>query len=447
MKRNYSIIFIVLGLSALLFGALMGVLASFVYIFPDFLKDILPFNQLRPLHTSTVVSWIILTATGGIYFHLGKVEKIKFYSETLIRIHLSLFILTGIGIYYSLFSGNMGGREYLEYFPVLTIPILLGWALFGFNYFKSMIGQVKNWPVYYWMWGTGMFFMIYHLSEAHFWMFSEIRNDFIKDISIQWKSYGSFVGSWNLLVYGTAIYLMAKIKGDDAVGRGKVSFFFYFLGLTNLMFGWAHHTYIIPSQPWIRYVAYGVSMTEWIIFIHIIYNWSKSLSREKKKINLFAYRFLMASEIWVFLNLTLALLMSIPTLNYYMHGTHITVAHSMGTTIGINTTILLASVSFVISRLSNDSPLRENKAVSIGFYIFNSSLLLFWVALILGGVFKAMFLERIENATHGALQESSSSIFIGFIIAGCILFVSMLMIVLPMIKKLLTYYFLEKKQD
>lgn len=439
MKNNFSLLFIIIGLCALIFGGFLGVFSSMVYVFPDFLKDIIPFNQLRPMHTTSAVSWIILTATGGVYFYINK--NLKLFSPTLGILHFSLFMLIGIGIYYSFLSNNMGGREYLEFLPILTVPILLGWILFGVNYFSTMIKQVKNWPVYYWMWGTGIIFMIYHLSEAHFWIFNDIRKDYIKDLSIQWKSYGSFVGSWNLLVYGTAIYLMSKIKGDDSVGRGKESFFFYFLGLTNLMFGWAHHTYIIPSQPWIRYVAYGVSMTEWIIFIHIVYNWSKSLKLEKKKTNKMAYRFLMASEVWVFLNLTLALFMSIPALNYYMHGTHITVAHSMGTTIGINTTILLASVSYIISRLINSKDLNENKFVQSGFYIFNFSLLAFWIILIVGGVYKAIWMMDMAKTTFGTMQESSSSIFSAFIISGIFLLAGITMIAIPMIGKLLPFAF------
>jgi len=436
MKNNIPIWFIIFGLSALLYGALIGTLSSFVYIYPDFLKDVLPFNQLRPMHTTTVVSWIILTATGGIYFYISEVEKIKLFSIKLSKIHLLIFLITGVLIYYSLFSGKMGGREYLEYYPLLTVPILLGWALFALNYFMSMVGKVKNWPVYYWMWGTGLIFMIYHLSEAHFWIFSSIKNDFIKDLSIQWKSYGSFVGSWNLLVYGTLIYIMSKVKGDDSIGRGKTAFFFYFLGLTNLMFGWAHHTYIIPNQPWIRYVAYAISMTEWIILIHIIYDWRKSLPKEKKKINSLTYKFIRTSELWVFLNLILALFMSIPTFNYFMHGTHITVGHSMGTTIGINTSILLASVSFVISKLANSNRLGDNKIVKMGFYVFNSSLLIFWLSLIGVGIKKALWQSGDVNYVFNSLQQDSKSIYIIFIIAGCVLFTSLLMIVIPMLKKL-----------
>ena len=434
MKPFFSKYFLILGLGALFVGAFAGLLIAIVYLDPDFFKSILPFNRLRPLHTTLAVCWIILTATGGIYYYLTQIERIPLAMPRLGQWHFWLFGLTGIGILYSLLGGPMGGREYLAYFPILTIPILLGWILFGLNYFRTMFQTVKQWPVYYWMWGTGIVFMIYHLSEAHFWIFSGIREDFVKDITIQWKSYGSFVGSWNMLVYGTSIYLMAKIKGDTNTGRGKLSFFFYFLGLTNLMFGWAHHTYIIPTQPWIRVVAYAVSMTEWIILFYIIYTWAKSLSQAKKRDNRMAYRFLMASEFWVFLNIILALLMSIPALNYYSHGTHITVAHSMGTTIGINTTILLASVSFIAARLSNNTPPdRFNRFV---FYAFNISLLVFWLVLITAGVYKAGWQLDHPGLSLSRFYNDAWSLFLVFVISGGALCLSLGFLAASLMKRL-----------
>lgn len=60
----------------------------------------------------------------------------------------------------------------------------------------------------------------------------------------------------------------------------------------------------------------------------------------------FPYRFLMAADYWVIINLAMGILMSIPAINLYTHGTHITVAHAMGTTIGINVMIILASAFY-----------------------------------------------------------------------------------------------------
>ena len=299
MNRNVSQWFMLLGLAALLAGMLFGLLAGFQYILPDFLKESMPFSNIRPFHVTSVISWIVLAATGGVYEYITKEFGLR--SKRLAALHLVVFLVTGVMIYISYLSKTYGGKEYLEFPPVLILPVIAGWLLFAVNYFSS-VRNIKEWPVYYWMWGTGILMMAYHLGEAYLWLHPEIGADFIKSLTIQWKAGGSFVGSWNMLVYGTAIYLMARIKGDDSIGRNPLAFFFYFLGLANLMFGWAHHIYIVPTATWLRYSAYAISMTEWIILGHMIYAWRKSVPVEAKMANLPAYRFLSASNGWIFLN-------------------------------------------------------------------------------------------------------------------------------------------------
>ncbi|MCH7784791.1 MAG: cbb3-type cytochrome c oxidase subunit I [Bacteroidetes bacterium] len=435
MKTKTAELFLATALLALLLGVLFGLFAALQYIIPDFLKDYIPFNKMRPFHVTTVISWIVLCATGSIYFFITRIEKLRLFSPNLAKTHFIIFMLTGIGIYVSFLTGEMEGREYLAYTPILTIPIVLAWILFGVNYFKTVVKKVTNWPIYYWMWGTGIVFMIYHLCEAHFWLFPYFREHFIKDISIQWKSYGSFVGSWNMLVYGTAVYVMSKIKGDINFAQGKIVFFFYFLGLTNLMFGWAHHTYIIPTQPWIRYVAYGISMTEWIVLAYIIYSWKKSLSKENKQQYPMAYKFLVAADFWVLLNLIVALFISIPAINFFTHGTHITVAHSMGTTIGINTTILLASVLFIVSKIN--SRYNTNQfLIKKGYLLFNVSLFLFWCSLLVAGIKKSHWMYFTEEVLFSEMQNSLYYIYIAFFVFGIGIATSIVMLSIPLLKAL-----------
>ena len=168
-KNKFSLQFILLSLFALVIGSFFGVLAGFQYIIPDFLKELLPFTKMRPFHDTSVTSWIVLAATGSIYFALSNLEDLNIFSPKLTKIHFYLFLILGITIFISIGTGYMGGREYLAFIPILIFPILLGWILFGYNYFKTVLRQVKNWPVYYWMWGTGIVFMIFHLAEAHLW--------------------------------------------------------------------------------------------------------------------------------------------------------------------------------------------------------------------------------------------------------------------------------------
>lgn len=412
-RNNYPFYFILIALISLLLGMSFGLLAGFQYIIPDFIKETLPFNAIRPLHTLFVVSWILLAAIGGIYYYLSN----KFLNYKLIKWHFWIFIITGIGIAISYLSKNFAGKEYLEYPSYFYFPIVLGWILFGINYFKSMLPSFRNWPVYYYMWATGIVLMIFHFTEAHLWLLPYFRDNFIRNIAMQWKSGGSYVGSWNMLVYGTALFVMEKISSDNRYATSKKAFFFYFLGLTNLMFGWAHHIYMVPTASWIRYFAYMISMTEWIILFSIIYDWKKSLSQEKKNQFSIAYKFMILADLWVFMNIVLALLISIPAINLFTHGTHITVAHSMGTTIGINTLILFSSVTYIFNtEFSFTEKIIKNLKTGIG--VFHISFILFWITLLIMGLKKSIWLFGNSTETFSKFQESQHTLHLTFVLFG-----------------------------
>ncbi|MGI9200977.1 MAG: cbb3-type cytochrome c oxidase subunit I [Woeseiaceae bacterium] len=382
--------FMRLGMLALAAGMFFGVIGGFQFLFPDFLQELL-FTKTRPMHVSLVVAWIFLIAIGGVYFYLPRQCRYTLWSERAATTHYWIFLVTGLAILGCYLSGKFGGREYFEFPPILSLPIFLAWILFGINYFMTVRQEKESWPVYYWMWGTGVVFFFITYTEAHLYLIPYFRDSMVREIMVQWKSYGALTGSWNMLVYGTGLYLATRISGSDEYARSKMAFGLYFLGFFNLMFGWAHHTYLVPSETWIRTFAYFVSMTELYIFGKIIWDWRNSLEDWQKNRYCNAYRFLFAADIWVFINLGLALIISVPALNLFTHGTHITVAHAMGSTIGINTMILLASIFYVIrEELPQDVHKECTSQVKLGFWTANISLGVFFTALILAGVGKGL---------------------------------------------------------
>lgn len=413
-ENTIGLRFMRLGMLALAVGMLFGVIGGFQFLFPDFLRELL-FTKTRPLHVSLVVSWIFLIAIGGIYFYLPRQSGLKLYSPRMASWHFWIFLITGLAIIACYLSGQFGGREYFEFPPVLSIPIFITWIMFGVNYFKTVFADREPWPVYYWMWGTGIVFFFITFAEAHLWLIPFFRESMVREIIVQWKSYGALTGSWNMLVYGTALYVATRIGGDDGPARSKLAFSLYFLGLFNLMFGWAHHTYLVPSETWIRTFAYAVSMTELFIFGKIIWDWRGSLEAWQKNRHCSAYRFLFAADIWVFVNLGLALVISVPAFNLFTHGTHITVAHAMGSTIGINTMILLASVFYVIrEEVPQAVHAGCSRQVTIGFWAANVALAVFFVALILAGIGKGAY-------SGGSFQEMMLGIrpfLLTFAVAG-----------------------------
>jgi len=380
-----------LRLSLVLFvaGLAFGVVAAFVFLDDGTYKSIMPFQELRPIHVSAAVFWILTSSIGGLLFYVNGDSKQRKYDGLLLKIAFTLWLLAIVSIITNLACGNFGGRKYWEFPPILAVPVLLSWMLFAAVYFGRILSaHGKKAPVYVWMWSTGMIFFLITFTEANLWLIPWFRENIVRDITVQWKANGAIVGAWNQIVYGTAIYLMTKIEGDDRIAFKWQSFFFYFLGLTNLMFNWGHHIYNIPAAPWIRDISYAISMTEWVLLINIMRSFKSKLGEAQRLANILPYRFLLASEIWVFLNLVLAILISIPAVNIFTHGTHVTVAHAMGTSIGINTMILFASLAYILE-IRNPKLLAGNATLITGLLCAaHMALLVFWIALITAGVTK-----------------------------------------------------------
>ena len=431
--------FLITGLFLLCAGMLFGISGSLQYVLPGFLKEILSFEKMRPLHVSSVVFWIIFGAMGSVMAYLQQHTGKRVYSAGLFRAQFYIFLISTLLILISYFYGVFGGREYWEFHPYLAFPIIIGWLLFLYNFIRT-IGSFRNKPVYVWMWLTGILFFLFTYIESYLWVIPYFRNNIINDMTIQWKSYGSMVGSWNMLLYGCSIFLMEKISGESTYSYSRLSFSLYFIGLFNLMFNWGHHIYTLPTHAYIQYISYIVSMTELLLLGRIIWNWKSSVSEARKHFHIASYRFLLAAEIWVFLTLTLAILMSIPVINVYTHGTHITVAHTMGATIGINTFLLLAAAFDQLRETCLPSIHFEKK--TLGAFVFtNISLFVFWISLIGAGVAKASWHMKKEPVAFQEMMLQLRPYFMTFCISGIALTAGILLMVYPLLKNHLICYF------
>lgn len=420
-----AIAFLWLAMSYLLVGLLFGVIGGFQYLLPVFLKDQLSFSKTRPLHVYLVISCIFTAAQAGIYFYLPRVSKQNIFWKQGVVLHFILQMIISIFIIVSFFMGKFGGREYLEFPPWLGIFLIVSWIPFAINFFKTLLPDYRNAPVYIWMWSCGIIFFFITMFESYLWLFDFFRTNIIRDITIQWKALGSMVGSWNMLIYGTGMYVMERMNPQSNVARGRLPFFFFFLGLTNLMFNWGHHTYIVPAAPWVKDVSYFISMTELLILGYIIFKWRKTFSEARKNYHLIPFRFLSFADGWIFLNLALAIIISVPAINRFTHGTHITVAHAMGATIGINTMLLFASVFFILNHLKPAALKQRQKKIAFGIVVTNLSLLLFWISLIGAGI------TKIQTRSEGfySFLEKCKPFFKMFAYSGVFIMLGLLILI------------------
>jgi len=430
--NNISFRMLRFALVLLITGLFLGVIAAFVFFDTGTFNSFLPFYKLRPLHVSASIFWIFTSAVGGLFFYVNEYYEERKNDSLLLKIASVVWVITILSIFISFLTGNFGGREYWEFPPFLAIPILFCWIIFAAIFFGRVFSKQGKTPVFIWMWSTGIIFFLLTFAEANLWLIPWFRENVIRDITVQWKANGAIVGSWNQIVYGTAIYLMTKISGDESVAFKWPSFFFYFLGLTNLIFNWGHHTYNVPAAPWVRNISYIISMTEWIILINIMQSFKSKLTEAKKFANIIPYRFLLASEIWVFLNLILAIMMSVPAINIFTHGTHVTVAHAMGTTIGINTMILLASLFYIFSKRDPQLISKKRHIITGLLWTGNVALLVFWTALIIAGITKGYQIVINKVSFETAMQIIRNYLYVfafaGIVIAVTLTYISIILL-------------------
>ncbi|MEE9392802.1 MAG: cbb3-type cytochrome c oxidase subunit I [Planctomycetota bacterium] len=308
------------------------------------------FQNLRPLHTTFASAWIFLGGVACVHRYLfSAIASPTPGDRKRFRFQMVCWGLAGAGICLTLPFGLSSGREYLGFHPIFSLLILAGWLAFAVTFFKKVSKGFFERPVYVYMWGTGVLFFVFTFIEGHAYLIPQVRNYPIADLQIQWKHCGTLVASFNMLVYGALLYLGELVTGDKSYARSTKAFVFLGIGMLNSFTNYAHHTYHIPQDHLIKWVAFVVSMIEIIILVSIFNDLRRAIAKTTPTDRFTqTTRYLAIGRAWSFGLLALALLISVPPLNAVIHGTRVVMAHAMGSEIGIDTLVLFAFFSFVI---------------------------------------------------------------------------------------------------
>ncbi|TCZ74773.1 cbb3-type cytochrome c oxidase subunit I [Flaviaesturariibacter aridisoli] len=429
-----ALAFVALALCYLLLGLSFGLLGGLQYVLPAFLRTQLAFQKTRPLHVYLATSWIFTAAQAGLYFYVPRVAGRPLRWPKGGWLHFALQVVSSLLIIGCFFAGRFGGREYLEFPPALGMLIALSWLPLAVNFFATLRPRFRRAPVYYFSWTAGLLFFFITLSESYLWVSDYFFGNPVRDVTVQWKALGSMVGSWNMLIYGCSLYVMQQLNGDKKLAQGRTAFFFFFLGFTNLLFNWGHHTYVVPAAPWVRSVSYAISMTELLLLAQLLFKFRRTMSEARRRFHSLTFRLLSLADGWILLNLVLAIALSVPAINRYTHGTHITVAHAMGATIGINSMLLLASISYMLTRARPQGFAREETRIKLGVWISNGSLLLFWISLLGSGLVKIA--GTSSGQSFATIMQRAAPLFRLFAGSGAFLFAGLALIVVSLLRVL-----------
>jgi len=339
---------------SLLFGAL-GALYYVPGISARMVQAGISLAQLRPLHTTFASAWIFLGAAAGVYkFVFDTFGEPSRADMRRFRIHMVLWGTAGLGVLATVPFGITSGREYLGFHPAISVLIWVGWLLFAWNFLSKVWRKFWAQPVYVYMWGVGVLFFLWTFAEGHAYLLPFVGKHPVADLQIQWKSCGTLVASFNQMVYGSLIYLAVKKSGDERIGHSRSAFWLFYVGLLNSFTNYAHHTYHLPQSHFVKWTAFIVSMLEIIILVRVLQELTAAM-RTRQRLYRGNYgvieRFVNLSKRWNLFLLTIAIAISVPPWNALIHGTHVVMAHAMGSELAIDSYILLGFFAFLLTGL------------------------------------------------------------------------------------------------
>ncbi len=163
-----------------------------------------------------------------------------------------------------------------------------------------------------------------------------------------------------------------------------------------------------------------------------MYTWRQSYLADKLNYQYLPFRILSTGDRWILLNLILSIAISVPAINRYTHGTHITVAHAMGATIGINTMLLMGSIFYIADELNPGLLVRLKKYFSFSMRLLNVSLMVFWVSLLASGMIKSMDMQRKDS--FAVMMQNLQPWFKVFTGSGILVLLGLFLMLTPLAK-------------
>ncbi|MDP6387622.1 MAG: cbb3-type cytochrome c oxidase subunit I [Planctomycetota bacterium] len=313
-------------------------------------------QHLRPIHESCAFAWVFIGGVATVHLWLVQAHgppDAAMRKRTLAMV--TLWTAAGVGIVISLLCGHFTGREYLGYSPVFSVLIASGWLLFAWNFYARVGWSLKGRPVYVIMWWVAIPLFLITYAEAHAYLLEYVSLRPLRDLAIQWKSAGAHVGSFNLLAYGSLMFVACALQGNESYAHSRTAFTFFTVGLLNTFCNYGHHTYHLPQSAWIHWISFIVSMLELAILAKVFLDVGKLLKLLKGRTGATSHPviegFMRSATLWTFLMLTLSIVIAVPPLNAMVHGTHVISAHVMGSMVGIDSMILWAAMGYLVSRV------------------------------------------------------------------------------------------------
>ncbi len=385
----------------------MGLILGWIYVSPNFLSEVLPFNIARMLHSNSLIVWLLLGFFGATYFLLPEEAEREIYSPTLAYIQLAILVVGTLGVVvtylFNLFEGSFlfgkQGREFLEQPTWVKAGIVVAALIFLFNVsMTSLKGRktaITN-ILLLGLWGLALLFLFAFYNPSNLAL----------DKQYWWYVVHLWVeGVWELIMAAILAYLMLKLTGVDREVVEKWLYVIVAAALFSGILGTGHHYYWIGGPGYWQWIGSIFSSLEIIPFFAMmsfafVMVWKGRRDHPNKAALLWALGTgvlaFFGAGVWGFLH-------TLHGVNFYTHGTQITAAHGHLAFFGAYVCLNLATMTYAFPILKNRDP--YNQVLNMAsFWLMAGGMVFMTFTLTFAGTVQT-HLQRVLGMSYMEVQD------------------------------------------
>ncbi|NJO37716.1 MAG: nitric-oxide reductase large subunit [Rhizobiales bacterium] len=402
---------------------LFGVIAGLVYVYPNFLSELLPFNIIRMIHTNALVVWLLLGFFGGTYYLIPEETEQELYSVRLAQVQFWIFLLAAAAAVVGYLFRIHEGREFLEQPTWVKVAITVAVLMFLFNVSMTLFKGRKTATaqvLLLGLWGAAIFFLFAFYNPANL----------VLDKMYWWWVVHIWVeGVWELIMAGILAYLLIKVTGIDREIIEKWLYVVVGLALFTGLLGTGHHYYWIGAPGYWQWVGSVFSALEILPFFAMVM-WAFYLvyKSHRDHPNQAALLWCLGcptvaffgAGVWGFMH-------TLSPINYYTHGTQVTAAHGHLAFYGAYVMLNLAIITYAMPSLRGLQPFSQVLNMW-SFWLMTSAMAFMTFTLTFAGVVQT-HLQRVMGMSYMDVQDQLALFFwmrLGagvVVVIGAVLFV------------------------
>lgn len=384
-----------------------GLLAGFIYISPNFLSTLLPFNVVRMVHTNALIVWLLLGFFGAAYYLIPEEAERDIHSPKLAYAQLILLVVGTLGAVityvFHLFDGNfflgLQGREFLEQPLWVKLGIVVAALMFLYNITMTVLQGRKTAitnVMLLGLWGIALFFLFafyvprnLSLDKMYWWYVVHL-----------WVE-----GVWELVMASILAFLMLKLTGVDREVVEKWIYVIVALSLFSGVLGTGHHYYWIGTPRYWTWIGSIFSTLEVVpFFAMVLFSFTMVWKGGRDHPNKAAMLWSLGASVLAFFGAGVwGFMHTLHPINFYSHGTQVTAAHAHLAFFGAYVSINLAIITYAMPYLMKREPYNQVLNM-ISFWIMSSSMAFMTFVLTFAGAIQT-HLQRVNGEAYMDVQD------------------------------------------